>query len=133
MQKGLILVVADWQQLSAYVEADILSCLAQQKNTRPTTWLIPFKPHSLPDYIVGEHKTVAVRLSHHPVVKALVLAVGMPIVSTSANPAACMPAREAFQCRRYFANNVFLCRGRIGKERKTSQIRDLITGKLLRP
>ncbi|NRB37369.1 MAG: Sua5/YciO/YrdC/YwlC family protein [Pseudomonadales bacterium] len=133
VEKGLILVAANWQQLSPYIEASVLTAMQEKPiPARPTTWLIPFKKGTLPHWIVGEHTTVAVRISVHRDVQALTLAFGGPIISTSANPAGCLPAKEIFHLRRYFALQLTICRGRIGHEERPSQIINGLTGLQLR-
>lgn len=133
VEKGLILVAANWQQLERFIEP--LSVSQQQQlsgPSRPTTFLLPFKKYSLPPQVVGRFDTVAVRISEHPVVRALCLLNKGPIISTSANPAGCLPAREIFQIKRYFGKDFPICRGQIGHESRPSIIQDLMTGQVLR-
>ena len=133
LAKGLILVVADgeqlsglWWRLSAAQRAQIAS--AQQ----PTTWLLPHAGQ-MPLWITGEHDTVAVRVSRHPSVAALCHAYGGPLVSTSANPAGKSPARSQWAARRYFGRHVAsYVGGPLGGAAKPSQIRDLESGAILR-
>jgi len=92
-------------------------------------------PHRgrVPFWIHGEHDTVAVRVSDHPVVRALCLAWGGPLVSSSANPAGARPARESFQVRRYFGNRLdYLLPGAVGGAGRPTGIRDLVSGKVIR-
>ena len=129
----MILVAADWQQLSPFIDSQYIEAIKQKNvSNRPTTWVVPFKKDTLPEWIVGRHKTVAVRISRHKTVRNLCLAFDGPIVSTSANPSTCQAAREIFQLRRYFGLQLAICRGRVGGEQRPSQIIDALTGKLLR-
>lgn len=50
----------------------------------PLTLLLPAKP-DLPDVVTGGSGHIAARVSSHPAARALALACGFPIVSTSAN------------------------------------------------
>ncbi len=50
----------------------------------PLTLLLPAKP-SLPDTVTGGSGRIAARVSSHPAARALALACGFPIVSSSAN------------------------------------------------
>ncbi len=133
VQKGLILVAADIEQFDFLLEG---LDGRQQEELRsswpgPTTWLVPHRDR-LPGWISGEHNTVAVRVSSHPVVQDLCRGYGSPLVSTSANPQGAQPARSGFQARRYFGESVYYVPGRIGASTRPSQIRDLLTGTVIR-
>lgn len=134
VSKGLLLVAASESQIEF-----LLSDLSpQQRQTLakvwpgPVTWLLPHRGR-VPSWICGEHATVAVRVSAHPVVRALCSAWGGPLVSTSANLAGARPAREAFQVRRFFGEGLdYLLPGRIGAEARPTSIRDLGSGQIIR-
>lgn len=132
--KGLILVAATLGQLE-FLLSDLT---AQQRQTLngawpgPVTWLLPHQGR-VPGWICGEHATVAVRVSDHPVVAALCAAWGGPLVSTSANRAGARPALEAFQVRRYFGDGLdYLLSGALGTAGRPTCIRDLISGQFIR-
>ena len=87
-----------------------------------------------PDFIRGDHVTVALRVSAHPVVQSLCQMLGGPMVSTSANrsgePAAISESAVAEQ----FAGEVdFIVPGALGGQAGPSEIIDLVTGQVLRP
>lgn len=132
--KGLILVAANESQLGF-----LLHDLGAEERARlaaswpgPATWLVPHR-NRLQPWVYGEHATVAVRVSDHPVVQQLCRAWGGPLVSTSANPAGAQPARTAFAVRRYFGSAVdAVLPGHVGARSRPSQIRDLATGEVLR-
>lgn len=133
-QKGLILVASDFDQLSAFV--DVPSVQAHEKALGtwpgPNTWIYP--KHSLaPDWISGEHDSIAVRVSAHPVVRALCESFGGAVVSTSANPAGRDPAMSATQVRLYFGAQIdALMPGALGALNAPTTIRDLRSGHTLR-
>ncbi|MBT4520944.1 MAG: L-threonylcarbamoyladenylate synthase [Halieaceae bacterium] len=132
--KGLILVAADVAQLSALFDA--LPRPQYAKLTLswpgPTTWLVPHRG-LVPHWIHGDHDTVAIRVSSHPVVRALCWAWGGPLVSTSANPAHCQPPVELFQVRRYFANRLdYILPGAVGDSDRPTTIRDLNSDRIIR-
>ncbi len=134
LSKGLILVAAEIEQLEF-----LLADLPQQDQKRlqeswpgPVTWLVPHRCR-LPAWIHGEHDTVAVRVSDHPVLRALCLCWGGALVSTSANPGGSQPARAAFQVRRYFGDELDgILPGAIGQSARPTSIRDLSSGELIR-
>jgi L-threonylcarbamoyladenylate synthase len=134
VNKGLILVAATEGQID-FLLSDLS---APQRKTLMATWPGPFTwllPHQerVPGWICGEHATVAVRVSDHPVVSALCAAWGGPLVSTSANPAGARPALAAFQVRRYFGDDLdYLLPGELGTAGRPTSIRDLSSGQFIR-
>jgi len=132
--KGLILVAANEQQLEfllAGLEADKRRAMSESW-PGPATWLVPHRGR-VSAWIHGEHDTVAVRVSNHPVMVALCSAWGGPLVSTSANPAGCSAPRAGFQVRRYFGDLLdYILPGAVGDSRRPSQIRDLASGHIIR-
>jgi L-threonylcarbamoyladenylate synthase len=133
-QKGLILVAASLEQLDW-----LLKHIPRPQRSRlelswpgPTTWLVPHEGR-VPEWVCGEHQTVALRVTDHPVMAELCRAFGGPLVSTSANRAGAQAAREQFQVQRYFGRQLDgLVPGRLGGNRNPSTIRDLQTDKLVR-
>lgn len=132
--KGLIVIAADLDQCRPW-----LSPLNKAEETRitspgavPTTWLIPTSDRA-PPWLSGRHATLAVRITTHPVAAALCRAAGMPLVSTSANPANRPPARTALRVRRYFGDRLdaIVC-GATGGVRRPSMIRELRGQRVLR-
>ena len=76
---------------------------------------------------------MAVRVSAHPVVQALCLAWGGPLVSTSANPGGAQPPRAGYQVRRYFGNELdAILPGNVGGNPRPTTIRDLASARLVR-
>ena len=131
--KGLIIVASNIEQLSVMVD---FSRVAEQGEIirswpGPVTWLIPALP-ATPHWLTGRHETLAVRVSAHPVVQRLCDEVGL-LVSTSANPSGCRPARTQRRVRAYFGADVdCYVPGSIGSDPRPSKIRDGLTGRLVR-
>jgi L-threonylcarbamoyladenylate synthase len=134
-QKGLILAGASIEQF-----AWLLQDLSAAQRSRlelswpgPTTWLVPHHGQ-VPEWVCGEHDTVALRVSAHPVVRRLCESFGAPIITTSANVAGTQPAVEQFQVRRYFGPGVdCLVPGALGGLQRPSTIRDLVSDEIVRP
>jgi len=132
--KGLILVAAEEAQLEF-----LLADLGAGDRVRlaagwpgPATWLVPHRGR-VPAWVHGEHATVALRVTAHPVLAALCRAWGGPLVSTSANRAGARPVREAYQVRRYFRDRLdYLLPGRVGPAARPTAIRDLASGRVVR-
>lgn len=133
--KGLILVAAEIAQFSSLV-GDLAAAQKAQLELSwpgPTTWLVPHRQR-VPNWISGEHETVAIRVSDHPAVRELSLAWGGPLVSTSANPSGAQSATELHQLRRYFGSDLaYVMPGRPGGRGQPSRIVDLDSGDVLRP
>ncbi len=132
--KGLILVagkIAQFEFLLDGLKRDSRELL-ERSWPGHTTWLVPHKGR-IPRFVSGEHDTIALRVSGHPVVQALCHRFGGPIVSTSANPQGLTPAASQFKARRYFGHkNVLFAPGHIGTALKPSKIVDLVTGTVIR-
>ena len=96
------------------------------------TWLVPHQER-LPEWISGQHDTVALRVSDHPLVRALCRHTG-PLVSTSANPAGRPAARSRLRVEQYFPRQLDkVLGGALGGRKNPSLIRDLRTGDVIRP
>lgn len=133
VEKGLILVAANMAQFDFILQRlparqrDILT----DSWPGPRTWLVPH--HRLvPSWIYGDFDTVALRVSAHPVVRALCQTVGGPVVSTSANPQGLAPARFGYRARQYFAGRVEYAPGQVDLTGNPTEIRDLATGRIVR-
>ncbi len=99
----------------------------------PTTWIAPAKGHVSP-LVRGRHSGIAVRLTTNATAAALCDVVDSPIISTSANLAGQPVARNQYVLRRRFGACVdYIVPGACGPASGPSQIRDLATGKILRP
>ena len=127
--KGLIIVAAGIEQLSAVVDFSQVSGMEQVTGSwpGPVTWLVPAWP-ATPRWLTGKHETLAVRVSAHPVVRRLCDETGL-LVSTSANPSGCRPARTLRRARAYFGQAVdCYLPGSVGPDPKPTTIRDALTG-----
>jgi len=98
----------------------------------PMTWLFP-RGDAVPDWLAGDHPTVALRLTAHSVCRALCAAFEGAIVSTSANPSTAEPARSAEQVAEYFGDTLCgIVEGALGGADQPSEIRDLASGRVVR-
>jgi L-threonylcarbamoyladenylate synthase len=133
LHKGLILVAADFDQLRPFVTEVAPARMAEVHASwpGPHTWLLPARADT-PEWLTGEHATLAVRVTAHPVARALCRLAG-PLVSTSANPAGRRPARDPLTVRRYFDDALDLVvAGPVDRMCGPSAIRDAASGRLLR-
>ena len=136
-EKGLILVAASFAQIKDYiqplekeVEKKLLSSWKNQ--TSALTWLVPAKKETS-EYLKGQFDSLAVRVSHHPIVKEICEQFGGAIVSTSANISQQEAARTAEQVKHIFADKInFIVEGETDINAQPSEIRDAITDKIIR-
>jgi L-threonylcarbamoyladenylate synthase len=131
--KGLILIANDFNQLTDFIEPLPPETLQQIEATwpGPVTWLLPAKD-TTPNYLTGEHDTIAVRVTAHPIARELCNAAGHALVSTSANLAGMPPAKTLRQVRWQLPEVDTVVTGHCGKATQPSQIRDAQTGAILR-
>ena len=133
-RKGLILVAADAGQLTDFITFPDPQTHERVMRTwpGPVTWLLPARP-ALPAWLTGDHATLAVRVSAHPIVRALCEKAG-PLISTSANPAGATAARDAARVRAYFGPQLdHVLAGAVGPGSRPTEIRDAVTGTVIRP
>ena len=131
--EGVLLIAADIAQLDDWVELPPDPPELRSSPDRPVTWIVE-AGDAVPFWIRGRHAGVGVRVTSHPVAAALCREAGLPIVSTSANVRGRRPARNAYVLRRQFGRQVdFIVPGRCGPARGPSEIRELATGRVLRP
>ncbi len=130
--KGLILIADAATTLEGWIAMSV-TAIPNPKPARPITWIVPAGPAVLP-IVSGMRASVAVRITTHPIARALCSATGSPLVSTSANLAGERPARTRFVLRRKFASLVdFVVPGDCGPAPGPSEIRDLVTDRIVRP
>jgi len=135
VEKGLILIAADYQQLMPYIADDQLS--AEQKTRMfacwpgPVTWVLPARADT-PNWLTGRFSSLAVRVSNHPDVIQLCQRFGKPLVSTSANLSGLPPCRNAAEVLTQFGETFPVLLGETGGRLNPSEIRDVLTGELIR-
>lgn len=133
-RKGLILVASDFSQLEDFIERPSNSAMKRAQATwpGPATWVFPCSEDA-PPLVTGENWSVAVRVSAHPIVRALCESFGGALVSTSANRAGQPPARSIHEVRRKLGPAVqALVPGPLGKLAGPTPIRDVRSGLILR-
>ena len=132
--KGLILIASEFAQLAPYL-VDIDERLREPVQASwpgPVTWLWPARS-DVSRWLRGQHDTLAVRVSAHPLVVRLCDQFGGALVSTSANLAQQPPARSAQQVRDQFGNSLdYILEGETGGCSAPTEIRDLLSGSVIR-
>jgi len=133
--KGLILIGADLDALRPYLapldEVAINTLTASWPGA--ITWLVPAADDA-PIGVTGASERIAVRIPGHPTARALCRAWGGALTSTSANRRGRAPARTALATRRVFGTALAgIVAGRVDPQAQPSEIRDLASGRVLRP
>ncbi|MBE7561642.1 Sua5/YciO/YrdC/YwlC family protein [Acidithiobacillus sp. HP-6] len=129
--KGVLLIAGRRCETATFWSDQGISPALLEQYWPGTTLVLPAR-QQVPVWIRGRHPSVAVRVSHHPGVRALTRAFGSAIVSTSANRAGQRPARDLRTIRRYFGNHLPVLHARLGRQRRPSRIVDARTGQVLR-
>ncbi len=87
-----------------------------------------------PRWLRGRHNTLAVRVTDHPLAAALCRQLGHPLVSTSANRSGQSPALSLLAVQRQLGPALdLIIPGPLGRQSRPTVIRDLASGKTLRP
>ncbi len=136
VEKGLILIAASYQQLLPYIDESQLSetQLNDVKQTwpGPVTWIMP-SSERVSKWVSGEHNSIAVRVSDHPLVQKMCNAFGKPLTSTSANLTGQPPCMTTEQVQQQLGDQlVAILVGETGGRDKPSEIRDAKTSHVLR-
>ncbi len=134
INKGLLLVADNLTQLKPYIDINdklIVSKLTQSGH-QPLTWIVPCRV-TTPSWLTGQHESIAVRISHHPIVKQLCSEFNAALVSTSANISGQSSTRRSWMVRARFANKVdYYVPGAVGGFAKESEIRNILTDEVIR-
>lgn len=134
VSKGLILIAHDWNQVAHLVKPIDETALQRAQNSwpGPFTWVFPASD-SAPAWICGDHPSIALRVTQHPIASALCEAFGGPIVSTSANIDGSLPAKSAMEVEQVFQTGVaIILDGPLGESKNPTSIKNVLTGEVLR-
>jgi len=132
--KGVIVIAASFDDVADWLEPfnEKIEDRALATWPGPVTWLWPASPR-VPAWITGGQAKVAVRVTAHPVARALCAAWGGPLVSTSANRSGLAPARSSTEVRLRLGRDIdALLPGSTGGRLRPTPIRDLLSGRTLR-
>ena len=133
IEKGLILIAASLEQLRPYLILDqaIIDRIAPTW-PGPITWAVPARDW-VPKWLTGEHQSLAIRVTNHPVAHDLCAEFNGPLVSTSANHTNQRSIKESRKLLKVFGNStIFIVHGKVGKLDQETAIYDALSGKRLR-
>lgn len=133
IEKGLILIASALTQLEPYLQLNpniITRIMATWPG--PVTWIIPAQSW-VPMWLTGQHSSLAVRVTAHPVAKLLCEKNGMPLVSTSANTSTRPPATHAWMVTKNLGTKgIFILPGLVGNLRQSTPIYNVLNQQRLR-
>jgi len=134
IKQGLILIASELQQLEPCLRtlpANVRRRITRSRNT-PITWVLPCHDW-VPEWLRGDHETLAVRITDHPVVVALCQQFNGPLVSSSANRHGLQPANDSLAVRKAFAEQLdYILHSKRSGTGQPSQIRNGLNGEILR-
>lgn len=129
---GLVLIATSVAQLDDWIDLPESAPELTSSMARPVTWIVP-ATSEVPYWIRGANAGIAIRMTGHPVARALCDATDSPLVSTSANFHGRPVARNRFVLRRRFGALVdYIVPGECGPASGPSEIRELASGRVLR-
>ena len=134
IEKGLILVAANFEQVRPYLAPNIQPT-TEQMTPDNITWVFPVADNvSL--LLRGRFDSIAIRISKHPLVQALCNSLDSPLTSTSANITGEPPCYSAQAVVEQFQDHPLapdaVLDGPTSGQLNPTEIRDAISGKTLR-
>ena len=130
MTKNFIILTSNINYLERIIYNDLFKNKALIDGSF-TTWVVTTNK-DCPLWL-STNKSIAIRITNHPVVDELCLNLGGPIISTSAN---C--SNQKYTDNITAIENIFdgkidcIVKGQLGNEKKTSMIKDILTNEILR-
>ena len=129
VEKGVILIASELSIFQPYL-VELTDEQRQRMNSSwpgATTWVVPHNG-SLPDWVTGGRDNVAIRVSGHPLARALCQRLQMPLVSTSANRSGEPAATTDSEVKQQLGSELdYVLTGKVLTPGQSSQIKDLIT------
>ncbi len=133
-RKGLILIGACPAQVLSYASGLPPECLQAVLASwpGPVSWVMPARP-GLDPRLTGGRGSIALRVTAHVQAARLCRRFGGALISTSANVSGHRPALTELAVRREFRRGIdYVLPGRVGGRGRPSQIRDAVSGRILR-
>jgi len=136
VEKGLILIAGNYSQLLPYVNDRAIPASRRKdifaRWPGAVTQVMPANS-SISTLLTGQHKTIAVRVTQHPIIIELCAKLNKPIISTSANVSGQPHACSWQQVEQIFADQIdYLIKGETLGLSQPSTIINALTGAILR-
>lgn len=128
-----MLIASGMHQLTDWIRLPEGTRDLESDPSKPITWIVP-ATNKASTWIRGEHNGVAVRVTHHPIARALCDASNSALVSTSANVSGEEPRRDFDSLHDQLGALVdYIVPGECGEADGPSEIRHLDSGRIVRP
>lgn len=136
VHKGLLLIAHTWEIVEKYtakIDPKILQSVLRTW-PGPITWVFPANLNLVPKWILGDFTSLAIRITAHPIARAILEKWQGPMVSTSANIEGQKPLQTFLEVSLAFAKDLdYVVEGAIGDLQKPTPIYDVLTQKIIRP
>lgn len=147
IDKGMIVITADSQLIDDFFQPlpltiqNTIRQTWQHSHNQATTFLFPIPCHiDIPNWVTGGRDTLAIRVIHHQAIATLcqTLAKTSPnnpygfLISTSCNPSGEAPTTTLEQAQAYFGNSIGYFNAATLGYTQPSQIKDALTGEMIR-
>jgi L-threonylcarbamoyladenylate synthase len=135
VEQGLILIASHFRQVESLLATmpPAVRRRVMYPCRRPVTWVLPCLP-DVPYWMRGNHDSLAIRITTHPVAAGLCDRWGGPLVSTSANIHGRPAATGPLSVRKSFHDQLdYVLHDPATAANRPSEIRNGITGAILRP
>lgn len=133
-KKGFILIAGNYKQIIPYINEKKITEKQKKniilKNKKPTTWVFPVK-NNISKLLTGKFQSIAIRITEFKINKILCFLYNKPIISTSANISGFPPCKLTTEVASQF-KKIPILNSFIGKQKKTSEIKDILTNHLYR-
>ncbi len=129
VKQGLILIASNIRQVLPLIQPVNSDDLARALKSWPghKTWIFP-KSKLVPSWVSGDHNSIAIRVSNHPIVKQLCDKLDQVLISTSANISKQSDLNSIKRIKSTFNDKIQLyIDAPVGNETKSSTIRDAHT------
>ena len=103
--KQFILLAANINQIRPLILIEKKQEKIITENNQATSWIVKASP-SAPPWLVGDNKTLCIRISKHDEVQRLCKTLGHAIISTSANLSGKKTAQNALELHKFFHHHV---------------------------
>ncbi len=135
IEKGMIILISDLKIIKDWIVGlpeEEIKKLYTEYSGYTYTWLLP-KSLNCPYEVSGDSDCLAVRITQHPVAKALCLSLNAPLISTSANPQSLPSAKTVEEVSKYFNGKISgIVSGEVGSLRDATRIQNIKTDQFIR-
>lgn len=134
-ESAFLMIAAEFSQIEKYIDCSDQSILQKisEINNHPTTWVCPANPETVPEFLWGPKKTIAIRITNFPLCIELCKRFAGPIISTSANYKGEQPAKTFTDMQKFSNELTLIIDADCGTATRPSTIKDLLTDYIYRP